>query len=233
MSTVAENFLEELINLLTDEEFSNLSPEELMEEVTILIGDYKVDSSSSEQMVSTELSSLTEEDIKKADKSGVNQEIPSHINKDFILSKATQQYFNNIDLDEDTFNAMPVGQKLTHRAGINNIFNKLIQEELEKPIPKSTSNKKSSPFKRIEGVENSEEENKQVEKDYYEQRLNTLREDLKIVDRQIRDIKRQSKVDKISAFILERNSEELRTLEQQKFNTEKQIETYNTKLKSL
>ena len=84
MSTVAENFLEELINLLTDEEFSNLSPEELMEEVTILIGDYKVDSSSSEQMVSTELSSLTEEDIKKADKSGVNQEIPSHINKDFI-----------------------------------------------------------------------------------------------------------------------------------------------------
>ena len=206
---IDKEYVEKFLTLLSNDDVSN---EEIMEEIRALVRDYEdeLNEAHKEDFISNEL--LMSEGQKTA------TEIPSHINKDFLMAKARQRYFAAEDLDEEIFSELTEGEKFHHRKSIQTIFMQLVEKA--KPLPEQ-KHEMSRTFKRIEssGDENEEKQS------YYTSRIENLEEQLRITDLRIDEIVKLNK-GKISTFLLERNIEELRHIKEEKTNLEKQISTY-------
>lgn len=206
---IDKEYVEKFLTLLSNDDVSN---EEIMEEIRALVRDYEdeLNEAHKEDFISNEL--LMSEGQKTA------TEIPSHINKDFLMAKARQRYFAAEDLDEEIFSELTEGEKFHHRKSIQTIFMQLVEKA--KPLPEQ-KHEMSRTFKRIEssGDENEEKQS------YYTSRIENLEEQLRITHLRIDEIVKLNK-GKISTFLLERNIEELRHIKEEKTNLEKQISTY-------
>jgi hypothetical protein len=242
MAIEHQEFLEELLQVLTDEESESKTPEEIMGEVVSIVDDYKSE---------LDLEEAENEERDKLSMMGINPDvedeesetpdtivsIPKPINRAFLLTKAQKDYYRNLGLtDEDIDNFTP-SEKVKHRKGVTDLFNSLVKAEQEKPEEPSRYAK--GPFKKIAGsisvnrkIEEDEDEESDDEEitpaqiNWKKQQTKEIKAGIRAVTVEIDELKRQNKIKKISPLIINRNNERIAELEDELEALEEQQNQY-------
>jgi hypothetical protein len=228
--SLAQEYIGNLMDLLVNEA-EELSPSELMDEVFLLLNDYKEDLEIDEDTVTA-----NEELYDEMPEATRNMFV---VNRGFILDKATKLYYKNNDLDAEKFAELSPSEKTIHRTGITALFQKMLTEESEKP-PKPTklsSNLFKSKVVRKEGTEeetvSTSNEELSIEREWYKEQIDELKKKMRFCKAEIQELERQNKIDKISYAIVTRNESAIEDLNREYEIINKDLEKYKSKLTQL
>lgn len=237
-------FLEELLQILSEEDDTK-SPEEIMAEVVSIVDDYKSELTL-EEAEKEERDNLSMMGIESNPSSEENDEVDESnsrtiikpINRAFLLDKAQKEYYKKLGISEDEAVDFSPSEKSKHRKKITELFNKMVIAEQEKP--EEPSKYASGPFKKIPGnvsvtrkiseleedTEEDEDEVTPAELKWKRQQTKELRANIKSLTVEIEELKRQNKIKKISPAIINRNNERIAELEDSLEEIEEQKSQY-------
>lgn len=235
--------LAELIQILTDET-EEKTPEEVLSEIVSIIDDYKSELSleETEKQSRDNLAMMgVDPDAELANENGddfagsirsYDIKPVSHINRALLQSRAKKEYFRKHGLSEEDEESFTAAEKVKHRKGITDLFNKLISEEQEKPS--ASSRYASGPFTKRVGLISRKGEDDEVDNDevtpaenkWRQGRLQEIKRRIRSVKADIDELSRQNKLEKISASIINRNNQRIDELEDELEELETQKRQY-------
>lgn len=235
--------LAELIQILTDET-EDKTPKEIMEEIVSVIDDYKseldLEENEKEQrdnLIAAGVDPDEEDSDEEDEDSVVNNPVTKQINRAFLLTKAKKEYYRKHGLSEEDEDEFTPTEKMKHRKGVTAVFNAMvIEEQNKKDTPSIYSN---GPFKKIEGNVNvnrkvseedledeDDEEITPAQNKWKKSRMQEIKRNIRSVKSDIDELKRQNNIKKISASIINRNSERIAELEDELADLEEQKQQY-------
>jgi hypothetical protein len=225
--SLAQEYVENLQELLSSNS-SNLSFSEILDEVVILLNDYREDAKIEEEQIINQniLNNSNDENVVVSPSVVLNKSI----NRGFILEKATKNYYKIHNLNEETFELLSPVEKTKHRKGITTLFNTLLLEENNKP--NKISNLTAKPFqtkiKRNTSEDKTDEND--IAKGWYNEQISALKQKIRFCTAEKQELERQNKIEKISGYIITRNEDRIAELNKEIEQYESNITTYQVKL---
>lgn len=252
MDVEHQEFLEELLQVLTEDSGEEKTPEEIMGEVVSIVDDYKseLELAESEQEERDKLTMMgidPDEEVEQPEENDSDSEedddaiINKPLNRAFLLTKAQKEYYKKRGLTAQDIDDFSPSEKIKHRKGVTALFNEMVVAEQEKPT--SPSKYTNGPFKKIAGNVNvnrkpaeDEEDNSEslfdedevtpAEIRWKRSQTKDIRTKIKSVEVEIDELKRQNKIKKISPSIVNRNNERIAELEEELEELEEQRSQY-------